>query len=78
MLQEQKKKLEMQYSSPHKAEIDWKKESLISSLVLKSKLFDIKALVLLQPKPQRKNATFSEIGKSRVSRRLEESKSLQV
>ena len=66
--------LEVQYPSPRKAEIEWKKEILISSFVLKSKPFDIKDLVSLQPKLQREDATLSEIGKSRVSRWLEESK----
>ena len=60
--------LEVQYPSPHKAEIKWKEESLISLFVLKSKPFDIKNLVPLQPKLQREDATLSEIGESRVSR----------
>ena len=71
-------KLELQYPSSRKAKIKWKEESLISSFELKSKLFDIKDLVPLQPKLQKEDATFSEIGKSRVSRWLEESKPPQV
>ena len=71
-------KLEVQYPSPRKAEIEWKEESLISSFVLKSKPFDIQDLVSLQLKLQRENATLSEIGKSKVSRKLEESKPPQV
>ena len=74
MLQEQIEELEVQYSSLRKAEIKWKEKSLISSFVLKSKPFDIKDLVLLQPKLQREDATLLKIGKSRVSRWLEESK----
>ena len=70
--------LEVQCPSPRKAKIKWKEKSFISSFVLKSKPFDIKDLVLLQPKLQRKDATFSEIGKSRVSRWLEESQPPQV
>ena len=62
------KELEVQYPSPRKAEIEWKEESPISSFVLKSKLFDIKDLVPLQPKLQKQNAILSKIGKSRVSR----------
>ena len=72
------KELEVQYPSSRKAEIEWKEESLISSFVLKSKPFDIKDLVPLQPKLQKENATLSEIGESRVSRWLKESKSSQV
>ena len=68
----------MQYLSPCKAKIEWKKESLILSFVLKTKPFDIKDLVLLQPKLQSKDATLSEIDKSRVSRWLEKSKQPQV
>ena len=49
-LQEQMKKLEEQYPSPRKAKIEWEEKSLISSFVLKSKPFDIKDLVPLQPK----------------------------
>ena len=72
------KELEVQYPSPRKAEIEWEEESLISLFVLKSKPFDIKDLVPLQPKLQRENATLLEIGESRVSRWLEVSKSPQV
>ena len=78
MLQEQMKELEVQYPLPRKAKIEWEKESLISSFVLKSKLFDIKDLVPLQPKLQRQNATLSKIGELRVSRWLVESKPPQV
>ena len=70
--------LEIQYPSPCKAKIKWEEESLISSFVLKNKPFDIKDLVPLQPKLQRKDATLSEIGESRVSRWLEKSKPPQV
>ena len=77
-LQEQMEELEVQYPSSRKAKIEWKKEILISSFVLKSKPFDIKDLVSLQPKLQREDATLSEIGESRVSRWLEESKPSQV
>ena len=62
------KELEVQYPLLLKAEIEWEGESLILSFVLKSKPFDIKDLVPLQPKLQREDATLSEIGKSRVSR----------
>ena len=72
------KELEVQHLLSCKAEIKWKEESLISSFVLKSKPFDIKDLVLLQLKLQRKDATLSEISKSKVSRWLEESKLPQV
>ena len=78
MLQEQIKELEIQYPSSCKAKIEWKEESLISSFILKSKPFDIKDLVLLQSKLQKKNATFSKISKSRVSRWLKVNKPLQV
>ena len=71
-------KLEVRYPSLRKAKIEWEEESLISSFVLKSKPFDIKDLILLQPKLQRENATLLEIGKSRVSRWLEENKPPQV
>ena len=70
--------LEVQYSSPRKAEIKREKKSLISLFVLKSKPFDIKDLVPLQPKLQRKDATLSEIGESRVSKELKKSKPPQV
>ena len=70
--------LEVQYSLPRKTEIEWKEESLISLFVLKSKPFDIKDLVFLQPKLQREDATFSEIDESRVSRWLEKGKPPQV
>ena len=70
--------LEVQYLSPRKAKIEWEEESLISSFILKSKPFNIKDLVLLQPKLQREDATLSEIGKSSVNRWLEESKPPQV
>ena len=70
--------LKVRYPSPRKAEIEWEEESFILLFVLKSELFDIKDLVLLQPKLQKKDATLSEIGKSRVSRWLEESKPPQV
>ena len=72
------KELEVQYPSPHKAKIQWEEESLISSFVLKSKPFNIKDLVPLQPKLQREDATLLKIGESRVSRWLEKSKPLQV
>ena len=78
MLQEQMKGLEVQYPLLRKAEIEWKEKSLILSFILKSKPFDIKDLVPLQPKLQKEDATLSEIGKSRVSRWLEESKPPQV
>ena len=78
MLQEQIEELEVQYPSPRKAKIEWEEESLISSFILKSKLFDIKDLVPLQPKLQREDVTLSEIGESRVSRWLEKSKPSQV
>ena len=58
-LQEQIEELEVRYPSPRKAEIEWEEESLISSFVLKSKPFDIKDLIPLQPKLQRKDATLS-------------------
>ena len=69
-------KVEVQYPLSRKAKIELKKESLISSFVLKIKPFDMKDLIPLQPKLQKENATFSEIGKSRVSRWLEKSKPL--
>ena len=78
MLQEQIEELEVRYPSPRKAEIEWEEKSFISSFVLKSKPFNIKNLVPLQPKLQREKATLSEIGESRVSRWLEESKPPQV
>ena len=70
--------LEVRYPSPCKAKIEWEDKSLISLFVLQSKPFDIKDLILLQPKLQKEDATLSEIGKSRVSRWLEESKPPQV
>ena len=72
------KELEVRYPSPCKADIEWEEESFILSFVLKSKLFDIKDLVLLLPKLQRKNATLSEISTSKVSRWLEKSNPSQV
>ena len=77
-LQKQIEKLEVQYPSSRKAKIEWKEKILISSFIFKSKPFDIKDLILLQPKLQREDATISKIGKSKVNRWLEESKPLQV